>query len=399
MRTKPFLFVVAWIVLGVLLWLMPLTVEAANNCFDCHERSTFQGQVRHQPVVKGECDQCHVPHVSRYPALLRKSSAALCRDCHSNFLNSVEKRKFIHEPLKKGECGACHAPHVADFDNLLKEKPGSECYQCHEKPEKAFAFTHQPFANNQCYRCHDPHSADDSRLLRRSETKLCLSCHAAGAVFRKAHLGRDPGKMDCLSCHHPHGGDNRALLRPVRHEPFAEGKCGTCHQQQKSGTKMCLQCPPAVMQTFLQPHTHLRVAGDSGANFCLLCHDPHASEKAALPSVDQLATCAACHTDKFNRRQEMLYHHPGRWNCGDCHQIHGSDNPAMLQGHPMDFCAGCHKRHKQFTHPIGDQAFDPRNQESMSCVTCHDPCTGTMFKHNLRGSAERGLCVRCHPKH
>jgi predicted CXXCH cytochrome family protein len=35
----------------------------------------------------------------------------------------------------------------------------------------------------------------------------------------------------------------------------------------------------------------------------------------------------------------------------------------------------------------------------MTCVTCHDPCTGTMFKYNLRGNAERGLCIQCHPKH
>ena len=384
--------------LCVLLILPALSVSAANNCFECHERSTFKGEVVHQPVARGECASCHVPHVSRYPALLRNASVELCRDCHTTFMKALEERKFQHKPVKKGECGACHTPHVSDFPNLLKEKPGSECYQCHKKPEKAYAFTHQPFAKNQCYRCHDPHAADDSRLLRRAETELCLSCHKAGATLKKAHLGRNLKKMGCLSCHNPHGGDNRELLRPVRHEPFKKGKCKTCHEQKKTGVQMCLQCHQSVMKTFLQPHTHLRLAAGE-KNFCLLCHDPHASEEAALPAVDRLATCASCHSDKFKRRQEMLYHHPGPWDCGDCHQIHGADNPAMLQGHPMDLCAKCHKRHKQFTHPIGDKALDPRNQESMSCITCHDPCTGTMFKQNLRGSAERGLCVQCHPKH
>jgi predicted CXXCH cytochrome family protein len=95
----------------------------------------------------------------------------------------------------------------------------------------------------------------------------------------------------------------------------------------------------------------------------------------------------------------MLYHHPGKWACGDCHKVHGSDIPMMFKKGPLELCAECHKRHEQFTHPIGEKALDPRNLEAMSCITCHDPCTGTMFKFNLRGSAERGLCIQCHPKH
>jgi predicted CXXCH cytochrome family protein len=32
----------------------------------------------------------------------------------------------------------------------------------------------------------------------------------------------------------------------------------------------------------------------------------------------------------------------------------------------------------------------------MTCVSCHDPCNGTLYKYNLRGTSEKGLCVQCH---
>jgi predicted CXXCH cytochrome family protein len=32
----------------------------------------------------------------------------------------------------------------------------------------------------------------------------------------------------------------------------------------------------------------------------------------------------------------------------------------------------------------------------MDCMSCHDANAGTMYKHFLHGSAERGLCVQCH---
>jgi len=389
---------IVWPVLTLCLTLFAGTAVFAGNCFDCHEQGDFQGKVRHQPVVKGKCATCHATHASRFPALIRKPGGELCRDCHTEFMAKIEGREFIHKPIKNGECSACHAPHVADFKNLLKVKPGSECYSCHKKPEKAYAFTHKPFAKNQCYRCHDPHAAADSRLLRKSETKLCLSCHKAGATFNKAHLNRNPQKMACLSCHNPHGGETQGLLRSVQHDPFKKGKCKTCHGKPTADENLCLKCHQAVMTTFLQPHTHLRDDRD-GVNFCLDCHDPHAGDDSGLPAVNQISVCAECHEHKFTKRQEMLYHHPGPWNCGDCHSIHGSVRAMMLKKRPLELCADCHKRHQQFTHPIGDKALDPRNLEPMSCVTCHDPCTGTMFKFNLRGNAERGLCIQCHPKH
>jgi len=95
----------------------------------------------------------------------------------------------------------------------------------------------------------------------------------------------------------------------------------------------------------------------------------------------------------------MLHQHPN-WNkCSDCHDLHGSDWPGMIKTSPQEVCSGCHAEHKKFSHPMGEKAPDPRNGTPMNCMTCHDANAGTMYKHFLKGSAERGLCVQCHPSY
>jgi len=108
------------------------------------------------------------------------------------------------------------------------------------------------------------------------------------------------------------------------------------------------------------------------------------------------SACRDCHDDTFKRRQNMLHQHPDWQNCTDCHALHGSDHPNMLQLEPDQVCASCHEEHTTFVHPIGDKAKDPRNGQPMTCLTCHDANVGTMYKYNLRGSGERGLCIKCH---
>ena len=68
----------------------------------------------------------------------------------------------------------------------------------------------------------------------------------------------------------------------------------------------------------------------------------------------------------------------------------------MLKGPGDETCLNCHEDHDNFSHPTGDAAHDPRNGRPMTCNSCHDPCNGTLFKFNLRGSSDKGLCVQCH---
>jgi len=367
----------------------------AGNCGKCHPQNKFPGRNRHQPFARQQCFDCHRSHASRYQGLLLRPADQLCRGCHREFFSRLKKDAFRHRPADRGECGACHDPHAAEFKNLLRKKPGSECYDCHKKDqEKTFKFPHKPFARGECYACHEAHGASNERLLKSESPGICFKCHKPDPALKRAHLGRDLRRVDCLSCHHPHGSDRQELLRSQRHQPFAKGRCGKCHNGSGPARGACLDCHKPVIKTFLAAHNHLGRLEDG--RFCLSCHDPHAADQPDLPAGGPGQACKRCHTGKFRQRDKMLYIHPDNRICGNCHQVHGSNRLAMLKDGPDKVCGGCHERHIKFTHPLGDKAPDPRNREPMNCITCHDPCNGTMYEFNLRGDAKRGLCVQCH---
>ena len=41
-------------------------VFAEPTCYDCHSKDLFIGKVIHTPVAKGDCHDCHNPHVAKY---------------------------------------------------------------------------------------------------------------------------------------------------------------------------------------------------------------------------------------------------------------------------------------------------------------------------------------------
>ena len=365
----------------------------ASTCFNCHESEGFRGKVVHPPVAENRCEVCHSPHVAKHDGLLLQAQAELCYSCHQRTETRVKQSKVLHQPVKEGACSQCHAPHAAAHAGLLA-KPGDElCFDCHKEAKKSFAQTHKPYQSGQCAACHNAHGGDDYRLLKRSDSALCLGCHKDEGRLKSSHRNYEPKRMDCLGCHHPHGGKERSLLREVKHPPFAKGNCQVCHGKEQ-GADLCLGCHKEVLSSFNHTHSHLQ--SSAGGNPCSACHNPHVGDRPGLLPANEGAGCRNCHEATFSRRARMLHQHPG-WNkCSDCHDLHGSDWPGMLKGSPQEVCTGCHAKHKTFTHPIGDQAHDPRNGVPMDCMSCHDANAGTMYKHFLHGSAERGLCVQCH---
>ena len=367
---------------------------AAADCFDCHDQVDFKGRVLHAPLAKEDCQSCHSPHATRHEGLLLLNQKELCFSCHQPLQKQIEARTVAHEPVRKGECTACHAPHAAEYRNLLSGSLAQSCTNCHTEINDQYTHKHAPFAKGECNACHDPHAADDYRLIKKPDPGLCLSCHTNQAQLKKKHMGRSPESMECLNCHNPHGGGQRALLRKTQHQPFADGDCKSCHAGNQTGIKVCTQCHEDVLASFNHTGNHLLGAGNK--NPCTNCHTPHASDNFGLMPGSPGSVCRDCHADTFERRQDMLHHHQDWENCADCHALHGSDYPTMLKDEPDKVCAECHEDHTTFVHPLGEKAIDPRNSRPMTCITCHDPNTGTMYKFNLRGSGQRGLCVKCH---
>ncbi len=94
-------------------------------CVSCHvNRSDIFASTNnlwlHAPVTKGNCIFCHLPHQSRYPALLRDKTDNLCILCHSEGLIKLTKS---HRELK--DCLLCHTPHLGK-DKLLLLKDYKE---------------------------------------------------------------------------------------------------------------------------------------------------------------------------------------------------------------------------------------------------------------------------------
>jgi len=366
---------------------------ATTVCFDCHDSTLFDQRHIHAPVAKQDCILCHNPHLAKHEGLLHKKSSDLCIECHTDWVKKQKTVNFPHRPVEKGNCIACHDPHGSQTDALLKQSMAELCLSCHNNIKQTSGTLHQPFAQGQCTACHTPHGSDRYALLKDDATSICLSCHSDNNRLRKKHLNRKMAQMDCLECHNPHHSKVAGLIRENSHEPFTTGKCSTCHNQQK-GVKLCLSCHPQVMETFNQPINH--VTTDTEHSFCFNCHTPHASQQKGLILGYPGEACRKCHAGKFERRSKSLHVHPNAQRCVDCHQLHGSNKPAMLKQDSNQACVNCHEKHSNFSHPTGDEAHDPRNGQPMDCISCHDPCNGTMFKYNLRGTSDKGLCIQCH---
>ena len=205
-----------------------LVGQGAQTCDACHQKLIAERQqgLRHNPFTEGECVSCHAPHSSDQPGLLTVAVGPLCLDCHDDKAPANPARN-PHE-----NCTTCHAPHGNEGDHfLLQDLPGL-CLNCHEVDKYwQTGIGHQPAMEGECTSCHDPHFADTTNMVTADWGKdLCGKCHdVTPATLKGSHQDILPGAASCRTCHDPHGGPDETLTYPIKHEPFAEGECITCH--------------------------------------------------------------------------------------------------------------------------------------------------------------------------
>ena len=86
-------------------------------CFVCHT-DFLKGAYHHGPAAVADCLNCHVPHDSQNPSLLKVSKADVCATCHK------EKRQAqgLHNMAvdRKIGCTDCHNPHYGNSPFFLK---------------------------------------------------------------------------------------------------------------------------------------------------------------------------------------------------------------------------------------------------------------------------------------
>jgi predicted CXXCH cytochrome family protein len=197
------------------------------------------------PALKSKCTNCHSPHESTNPSLLKKNYNDTCTKCHDapNADLPIQHSALI---MAKS-CVRCHEPHSSSRKNLLKDRTAILCAYCHTDIGKGLMDqnnTNHPAAIMGCQNCHDPHGSDNEKLLKSATiNELCFKCHDK-AGFNGGHPR--PGhpisgipdplypnkELSCISCHKPHYSPNEKLLRyNFMKAPYDKTICSVCHWQ------------------------------------------------------------------------------------------------------------------------------------------------------------------------
>jgi DmsE family decaheme c-type cytochrome len=382
---------------------------AAKLCLDCHD--AFNAKLKkafvHTPVKK-DCTNCHNPHSAKHGKLLAADAAKICVTCHASVIPA--NAQSSHSIVVKGECMKCHDPHSADNKDSLLKQGNALCLDCH-KPlaEKIASVKHKhPPVEKGCLVCHTPHaSTKDKSLLRDRSTALCVGCHKTdSASFARRHVEYPVAGSRCTGCHDPHGSNVQSILYDNVHQPVAARKCNQCHEEatsatplktRKEGTELCRGCHNDMYnKTFDKNRLHWPLLDKKG---CLACHNPHATSQKGLLKEPLLKLCGRCHADTIQRQEKSpTKHEPVQsGTCTACHDPHSSNAPFIAkQENTIELCGTCHDWMKHSTHPIGENARDPRNKNlSVQCLSCHR-AHGTEYKTMFPFPTQTELCVQCH---
>ena len=195
-------------------------------CIGCHQDATRMNWAgsKHQNNSVA-CVSCHTLHVAKDPVLVKATQAEKCFTCHAQ--QRAESFQYSRHPMREGKvaCSDCHNPHGSIGPKLLKEATVNDtCYGCHAEKRGPMLWEHLPVREN-CMNCHTPHGSNEPRLMKERAEFMCSSCHSAtsnhsGGAFGGANalpghlqgtasfnsaLGND---RTCLNCHSQVHGSN-----------------------------------------------------------------------------------------------------------------------------------------------------------------------------------------------
>ena len=121
-----------------------------------------------------------------------------------------------------------------------------------------------------------------------------------------------------------------AIRRAYRHVPYAEDRCGACHNPdggqlfRTPEEGLCQSCHPDV------PGEVKYVHGPVAVNACLDCHHYHKSFHTSLLLENPKAICFGCHDqDDIEEGEQHAAIEDQR--CVECHDPHGGGNGFFLK--------------------------------------------------------------------
>ncbi len=195
----------------------------SEQCETCHKggnRTHWLGSQHESNQIA--CNDCHTNHSPVDKVRDRKLQPGVCFTCHKE--QQADTHKISTHPIDAGKmaCSDCHNPHGSAGPKLLKKNTVVEtCYTCHAEKRGPFLFEHQPVTED-CTNCHTPHGSNISPLLKTRPPFMCQECHdgthASGtpvgpnAGGNQAGLTSNPSANNvgagCLNCHRQIHGSN-----------------------------------------------------------------------------------------------------------------------------------------------------------------------------------------------
>lgn len=374
---------------------------APDVCMVCHD-DMAERQGHHQ--TEGlQCINCHSPHASKFEKLL-ENPKSLCLKCHQDILQTKSKKdktRYTHKPIETGSCLDCHQLHDPKGRPLLVENQKDLCSGCHAsiKERSDHLTQHSPFRDGSCEKCHKTHFSTEAHLLKTPQKELCKSCHEFNSDKMKAsHKGMSLTGNGCSTCHDPHStaeADSKLILSTL-HAPYEGGECSACHDGTgipASTISICLDCHDDG-NTFAAVHSGGRSKSEATrTNLCIDCHSPHAGYDLLLKRSGQEETCLQCH-DRAEFGKTFV-HNAIELGCTACHDVHNSNFGDFTGEKLNQLCAECHGKAMEHAHPLGGEYLDPRTDEPLTCLSCHE-AHSSEYDKILTFDQRRDLCIQCH---
>lgn len=152
--------------------------QQVQTCLACHkngQRGHWDGSQHETAGVA--CTSCHESHVRKDRVLTRGEQSEVCFACHKT--ERAQTHRISTHPLAAGkmDCSNCHNPHGSTGPVLMRTGSVNEtCFQCHAEKRGPFLWEHQP-VTEACTTCHTPHGSNITPLLKARTPYLCQSCH------------------------------------------------------------------------------------------------------------------------------------------------------------------------------------------------------------------------------
>jgi predicted CXXCH cytochrome family protein len=254
------------------------------DCLACHSphgagNPSLLAETLHPPIADG-CDLCHE---GASDALAEDGESALCYYCHADVEETVAEAEVPHFAMELGPCTQCHNPHATPRPSLVKAPAGRPCFECHpDKAAEEGEVLHGVIEAIGCQACHEPHGSANDTLLRASGPQLCLGCHGPDAI--RIEEGADGGGTVELLGRFPIPADAARKIRGLA--------------LSADGTQGHPVVGHRVLGTPTEAELREAETTYTGELTCLTCHNPHKGRSEELfqwGAASMFEACQHCH--------------------------------------------------------------------------------------------------------